>query len=88
MRKIVIAVTALTLLSACNKPGVQETRSNNANFEVTELFTDRKGCTINRFKDGWQYVYYANCPNQDDVQTSWEQSCGKSCTRPVGVRTE
>ena len=78
--KALLCVFALLVLAACTKPAETSTPAN-ANFAVDTLFTHH-GCTVYRFYDGGHARYFTDCKGQ----TSWSETCGKNCTREVGVQ--
>lgn len=77
--KTLLAVLALAVLAGCSKPAETST-TVGVEFTVDKLFT-HEGCTVYRFTDGGNARYYTNCQGS----TSWQESCGKSCTRQVGI---
>lgn len=77
--KTILAILALTLLSACGKPAETSTAVGKE-FVVDKLFT-HEGCTVYRFEDGGNKRYYTNCQGS----TSWQESCGKGCNRQMGI---
>lgn len=79
MIKISAIIIFSTLLSGCDKEA-ESTVKAGSDFNVDKLFTV-DGCSVYRFYDGGRNVYFTNCPGQ----TQYTQSCGKSCTRSVGV---
>lgn len=76
MKSILLLITVFVLIG-CNKPS-QET-SSIGEFEVEKLFT-KDGCTVYRFFDN-RMVYFTNC----DGSTSYNESCGKGCSKQVEV---
>jgi hypothetical protein len=82
----VAALWLLMLLVGCEADPVSRVQSsNNKNITVDFLF-EHEGCRVYRFDDGdMRQVYYANCGAF--AQTSWDRSCGKSCTVHETVST-
>lgn len=81
------ALSALALvLSGCGKDPVFTSSTDNPNVAVSKMF-EFEGCTVYRFKDAGNYVYYSNCPGT--TQSFRTESCGKNCTEhvPVTVQT-
>lgn len=78
MNKILI-ILAAALLAGCSKPAETST-AVGTEFVVDKLFT-HEGCTVYRFSDGGNKRYYTNCQGS----TSWQENCGKNCTRQVGI---
>jgi hypothetical protein len=70
---------SLCLLVACGKNG-EERKQVNPEFLVDKLFTT-EGCTVYRFSDAGSFRYFTNCGGS----ASWQEGCGKSCTRQVEV---
>lgn len=88
MKKIVaIAAAAVILcsLSGCKKPAESST-SVGVEFRVDRLFT-HDGCTVYRFYDGGRSRYFAKCDGATTSRVEWNESCGKTCTRPADVQT-
>ena len=77
--KTVLTILALALLAGCSKPAETST-SVGVKFVVDKLFT-HEGCTVYRFEDGGSKRYFTNC----NGSTSWQENCGKNCTRQVGI---
>jgi hypothetical protein len=77
--KTVLTILAITLLAGCSKPAETSTAVGKE-FVVDKLFT-HEGCTVYRFSDGGIIRYFTNCQGS----TSWQEQCGKGCTRQVGV---
>ncbi len=67
--------------SSCEKNGKSVTVSDSSDsYNVKKLF-EVDGCTVYRFNDA-RSVYFTNCKGE----TNWQESCGKNCTRNVGVK--
>ena len=79
MMKTLLAILVLTVLAGCNKPAETSTQVGRE-FVVDKLFT-HEGCTVYRFKDSGNNRYFTNCQGS----TSWTETCGKNCTRQVGI---
>lgn len=77
--KTVFAILTLTILTGCSKPAETSTAVGRE-FVVDKLFT-HEGCTVYRFEDSGYKRYFTNC----NGSVNWQESCGKHCTRPVGV---
>lgn len=77
--KTVLAILALTVLAGCSKPAETST-AVGVEFTVDKLFT-HEGCTVYRFYDGGNARYYTNCQGS----ASWQENCGKNCTRNMNV---
>lgn len=67
----------LMVLVACAKDPQSSTTTGN--FEIDKLFV-YEGCTMYRFGDAGNYHYFAKCGNSVDVESNWDESCGKGCT--------
>ena len=83
-RIILAAMLPLLLLTGCYKQAESSSRPSNGEFEVQKLF-EHQGCTVYRFYHSG-YRYYTRC--KSDVTTTWNESCGKNCTRSVSVPTQ
>jgi hypothetical protein len=68
------------ILCACAKDPIRTNSTNNPDIAVSLLF-EHDGCKVYRFVDEGTYRYFTNCKGS----TSWEESCGKNCTKEVGV---
>jgi hypothetical protein len=81
-----ILAAASLVLAACGKDPVFTSSTDNPNVAVSKMF-EFEGCTVYRFKDAGNYVYYSNCPGT--TQSFRTESCGKNCTEhvPVTVQT-
>lgn len=73
-------VLIVLFLCGCVKDPLSTKGTGNLNFTVEFLF-ENEGCRIYRFYDGGRNIYYTNCLGQ----TKWSESCGKNCSRQVGV---
>ena len=86
-KKIMLSLAALAVLAmvaGCDKPAESVVRTG-AEFTVERLFT-HEGCTVFRFKDGGRNRYFTRCDGiAAQSTTTWQESCGKNCTRPVEV---
>ena len=76
--KYILVLMGILSLAACGKPTETSTRVGR-DFVVEKLFT-YDGCTVYRFDDGYRR-YFTNCSGS----TTWNESCGKNCTREMGV---
>ena len=82
--KIMLSLAALALVAGCDKPAESVVRTG-AGFTVERLFT-HEGCTVFRFEDGGSSRYFTRCDGVTaQSTTTWQESCGKNCTRPVEV---
>lgn len=82
--KIMLALAALAMVAGCDKPAESIVRTG-VEFTVERLFT-HEGCTVFRFKDGGSNRYFTRCDGTAaQSTTTWQESCGKNCTRPVEV---
>ena len=81
---LTLAVLATTMVAGCEKPAESVVRTG-AGFTVERLFT-HEGCTVFRFGDGGSIRYFTRCDGiAAQSTTTWQESCGKNCTRPVEV---
>jgi hypothetical protein len=79
--KRITALCLLALLVGCDGGRAPElSQPVGHGYEVERLFT-HEGCTVYRFMERGGYRYFTNCSGS----TSWTQSCGKNCSRPVEV---
>jgi hypothetical protein len=85
MNKTLFACVALLGLAGCGekKPAAETSQTNNAAIQVDTLFK-KDGCTVYRFEDGGRPRYFVRCDN-GQTRTEWTESCGKNCTRTVGI---
>ena len=84
MIRAAITLAALVLLSGCYKQA-ESSATAGLDFRVERLFT-HDGCTVYRF----QYFgtkYFTRCDGSVSAEVSWQESCGKSCSRQVSVPT-
>ena len=86
MKRIILAVMLpLLWLVGCYKPAESLARPGGGQFEVEKLF-EHEGCTAYRFIDGGTARYYTRC--SADVTTTWNETCGKNCTRSISIPTK
>ena len=57
MKKILILGAIILTLSSCINEGIEKTRTNNDEFEVTYLF-EKDGIKVYRFSDGMHDHYF------------------------------
>lgn len=81
IRLLLITILVLPLI-ACGKPPIATTRTENPEVSVDTLFT-KDGCTVYRFNDAG-YKYFVRCESGSS-STQGLESCGKNCTRDVGI---
>ena len=82
--KIMLSLAALAMVAGCDKPAESVVRTG-AGFTVERLFT-HEGCTVFRFEDGGSSRYFTRCDGiAAQSTTTWQESCGKNCTRHVEV---
>ncbi len=76
-----IALTVLLVLgvTGCAKTPMGET-AHKGDFAVSKLFV-QDGCTVYRFYDAGQLVYFTKCEGVTNSSASSIQSCGKNCER-------
>lgn len=77
--KYIIGIFMLFLVTGCYKKA-ESSSAVGGEFVVEKLFT-HEGCTVYRFADGGGTRYFTNC----NGATSWTESCGKNCSRQVGI---
>ena len=81
--KIMLSLAALAMVAGCEKPA-ESVAHTGAGFTVERLFT-HDGCTVYRFSDPSKR-YFTRCDGiAAQSTTTWQESCGKNCTRPVEV---
>lgn len=80
--RFVIAIFVGLFVTACSEHPMSAERTDNPNYVVETLFT-HDGCTVYRFRDSGNR-YFAKC-GQVVADTNWTESCGKGCSRNVGV---
>ena len=82
--KIMLSLTVLAMVAGCNKPAESVVRTG-VEFTVERLFT-HEGCTVFRFGDGGSSRYFTRCDGiAAQSTTTWQESCGRGCTRRVEV---
>ena len=82
--KIMLSLTVLAMVAGCNKPAESVARTGMG-FTVERLFT-HEGCTVFRFEDGGNNRYFTRCDGiTAQSTTTWQESCGKSCTREIEI---
>ncbi len=81
MKKIIACALGALALSGCARDPVETTRTNNPSINVEKLF-EHEGCTVYRFQDAGNYVYYSNC------QGSTQSSRGKHGDLNVTTTTD
>ena len=82
-KKIMLSLAALAMVAGCEKPA-ESVAHTGAGFTVERLFT-HDGCTVYRFSDSSKR-YFTRCDGiAAQSTTTWQESCGKNCTRPVEV---
>jgi hypothetical protein len=86
INKICGAFALVLILSACAKGPRETAATDNPEVAVSKMFT-HDGCTVYRFSDAGNYVYYAKCEG-GQTNTSWDRSCGKNCTETVNVPSD
>jgi hypothetical protein len=79
MKTMVILLGFSFLFISCAKDGVSIETTNNSEFKVEELFTNKQ-CTVYRFQDNGRSHYYTNCT---ETISSHTENCGKSCTTTI-----
>ena len=82
MLKFVIALSCLALV-ACVEPAESTADSSNINIPVEKLF-EVDGCTVYRFPDGGYTRYFSNCKSGRS-EVTYQQNCGKNCSRPETI---
>ena len=81
--KIMLSLAALAMVAGCEKPA-ESVAHTGAGFTVERLFT-HDGCTVYRFSDSSKR-YFTRCDGiAAQSTTTWQESCGKNCTRPVEI---
>lgn len=86
MKKIIaIALVAIALAGCKERLPLSSATTNNRDYEAAKLFT-HDGCTVYRFYDYGNYRYFTKCEHADSA-TSWNEYCGKGCSRQVAIDT-
>lgn len=80
MKTRILAIAALALLGACDKPAMQTERTDNPNIS-TELLFNQNGYLVYRFYDGGRAHYFV-IP-EGTVTSTYTENCGKNCRRDV-----
>ncbi|MGA2886295.1 MAG: DUF4884 domain-containing protein [Halobacteriota archaeon] len=73
--RVVLPLALLASLVACEKDPVAHVQTDNKNISVDLLF-EHNGCTVYRFWDMGEPIYYSNCGGS--TQTSWRERHGKT----------
>jgi hypothetical protein len=63
MRRTIITMAALALLTSCGREAESISQSSNSNFTV-ELLFEVDGCKVYRFQDCNRYHYFTNCKGE------------------------
>ena len=84
MKKVLIATSALALTS-CSVPTIESQQSPNGTEMRVIAIVD--GCKVWKIDAGMTWVYTTICPPASDAATSYDESCGKNCTRNVEIQT-
>ena len=83
-KKSLLALAARAMVAGCEKPA-ESVAHTGVGFTVERLFT-HEGCTAFRFEDGGRSRYFTRCDGiAAQSTTTWQESCGKNCTRPVEI---
>lgn len=82
--KWIVLVLALALAGCEVPPGVENKKTDNQHYNVTELF-NIDGCRVYRFYDVGERKYFVNCGKT--VGTSSRDFCGKNCYRTNEIPT-
>lgn len=80
MNVALIPILIALALSGCARHGAETKLSDNAEFDISRLFTV-DGCSVYRFADGGNWRYFTNCSGT----TMTNESCGKNCSRNVSI---
>lgn len=67
MKKIIALAAVALALAGCARDPVETSRTDNPQINVSKLF-EYDGCSVYRFMDGGEFVYYSNC--RGSTQTS------------------
>lgn len=80
--KIIIALVAFAFaLSGCARDPVETSRTDNPGIVVEKLF-EHEGCTMYRFQDAGNYVYYSDCTGSTQAR---QGKHGKSQVSTTGI---
>ena len=83
--KTMVILLGFSILAGCTKEAVTTNTTNNSEFEVEELFTNKQ-CTVYRFYDNGDSHYYTDC---SEVISRESYLCGKSrCSKSVSIKTK
>jgi hypothetical protein len=76
MKKIIgLLLISITLVS-CVEDGIEKSKTNNDNYEVTYLF-EKDGVKVYRFYDGMHFHYFTS---RGETITTQQNSSGKTTT--------
>jgi hypothetical protein len=59
MKKLILIITAVVTLSSCMGDGIERSKTNNDEYQVTYLF-EKDGIKVYRFYDGMEHHYFTS----------------------------
>lgn len=75
MKKTLISITVIILLSACEKEAQRKENTSNDNFQI-ELLFEKDGCKVYRFTDAGHSIYYTDCRGK--IESVYDEHIGKT----------
>ena len=84
MRALVITIALVGLAGCANEP-IEQSQTNNPAIRISLLF-EHDGCRVYRFADAGHSRYFVKCASGSGT-VSWNEYCGKGCTRPMTIST-
>jgi hypothetical protein len=83
---IAIFFVFIGFLTGCERKSLNSSMTNNPEFNAEKLF-DYEGCSIYRFYDYGNAVYYSKCLDYGVSETMINESCGEGCIRERNIKT-
>lgn len=51
--------------------------------ETPHVIREADGCKVYAFESGGRNHFFTRCPASTDTETTWSESCGKSCRKEM-----
>jgi hypothetical protein len=79
MKKVILILGIIVTLSSCMGDGIERTKTNNDEYQVTYLF-EKDGIKVYRFSDGLREHYFTTggqtITTQQSDKTHYEENIG------------